>query len=121
MATRIGDMEVSYTSRGTCTYRLELWHDGLNKHCIIRGNEAAIVERKARLQAHDWEEKWVMARDREALRQERTQKKEHQESQKALTAERTAEAQAALGRHKRDTLPRRGETAAQPHRQGAWR
>jgi restriction system protein len=96
METRIGDMEVSYTSRGTRTYRLELWHDGLKKHRVISGNDAAIVERKARLQAHDWAERWVMAKNREALRQERTQKKEYQESQKALAAERTAEAQAAL-------------------------
>jgi restriction system protein len=96
METRIGGMEVSYTSRGTCTYRLELWHDGLKKHRVIRGNDAAIVERKARLQANDWSEKWATAQDREALRQERTQKKEHQESQRALAAERTAEAQAAL-------------------------
>ena len=96
MKTRIGDMEVSYMSRGTRTYRLELWHDGLKKHRVIRSNDAAIVERKARLQAHDWAEKWAMTQGREASRQERTQKKEHQESQKALAAERTAEAKAAL-------------------------
>jgi restriction system protein len=96
METRIGGMEVSYTSRGACTYRLELWHDGLKKHRVIKGNDASIVERKARLQVNDWAGKWAAAQDREALRQERTQKKEHQESQKALAAERTAEAQAAF-------------------------
>lgn len=96
MKTRIGDLEVSHTSRGGRTYRLELWHDGLKKHRVIKGNDQAIIERKAHLQVREWGEKWEAVLRREAIRRDKSRRKEHQEGQKALAAERTAEAQADL-------------------------
>lgn len=67
--TRIGPLELTYTARGLPRYRVELWHDGLNKHRIIEGPDPAVVMRKASLQAAEW-----------------------------LAEERTAEAQAELAR-----------------------
>jgi len=96
METRVGDLEVSYSARGARTYRLELWHPGLSKHRVIKGNEASIVERKVELQIEDWSQKWAAAERREESSRLRDNKKQQQEEQKELAAERTAEAQAEL-------------------------
>lgn len=58
METRLGNLEVSYSARGNPTYTLELWHDGLKKHRLIRGNSTSIVQLKAKLQIEEWEQKW---------------------------------------------------------------
>jgi len=93
METRFGNIEVSYTTRGIATYRLEMWHDGLKKHRVIKGNDSQIIERKARLQAYDWMEKWLITENKNLMREVKNQKKEYLESQKDLAAERTSEAQ----------------------------
>jgi restriction system protein len=96
METRVGDLEVSYTARGIPTYRLELWHDGLKKHRVIKGNDAAILQRKANLQAADWIEKWAVAERRAMFQQVLRNSKAHKEGQKTAAAERTSEAQTEL-------------------------
>ena len=89
MHVRFGEIEVSYSQRGNPTYRIELWHDGLKKHRLIRGSELDVVKRKAQLQTDEWMTKWDDTQAREAARVTR-------ESNKALAARRTAEAQATL-------------------------
>jgi restriction system protein len=96
METRVGDLEVSYTARGIPTYRLELWHDGLKKHRVIKGNDASIIQRKANLQAADWIEKWAVAERRAMFQQVLRNSKAHREAQKTAAAERTTEAQLEL-------------------------
>lgn len=96
METEVGDLEISHSSRGLLTYRIELSHPGLKKHRVIKGNEASIVRRKADLQVEDWSEKWAVAEQRGQLRERRHSQKQHHEAQKAAAAERTAEAQAEL-------------------------
>ena len=81
--------EVSYSARGHATHRIEMWHDGLKRHRQIRGSEYEVVERKAQLQAEEWESRWKAIKAKEA-----TQK--HQANQKAFAKERTREARAAL-------------------------
>ncbi len=49
MKTRIGQLFVKYSTRGIPTYSLELWHDGLKKHRLIRGESESIVNLKATL------------------------------------------------------------------------
>ena len=58
MKVRFSEVEVAYSARGNPTYRVEIWHDGLKKHRLIRGAELEVVERKAQLQAEDWQSKW---------------------------------------------------------------
>jgi restriction system protein len=89
MEVRLGEVEVSYSQRGNPTYRVEIWHDGLKKHRLIKGSEIEVIERKAQLQAGEWMAKWEQTQAREAARVAR-------EGQKAQAAERTEEAQAQL-------------------------
>jgi len=96
MDTRVSNLEVSYPRQGAPTYRLEVGHDGLNRHRVITGKDVAIVERKARLLVRDWAEKWEAKQEREAIRRENTRRKEHLDAQKPLAAERTSEARAEL-------------------------
>lgn len=96
MGVQIGEWEVSYSSRGNATYRLEMWHPELKKHRVLKGNEPSIIERKARLQAKDWDEKWAMAQEREAKKQEQQEQKAHIDAQKEAAAQRTTEAAAEL-------------------------
>ncbi len=87
--TRFGPLEVSVSTRGTRTFRLELWHEGLNKHRLVRGSDSDVVKRTAELQATEWERRWADRQSREGERHRR-------EASKALAAERTAEAGRAL-------------------------
>jgi restriction system protein len=98
MATRVGKLEVFYSSRGIPTYSVELWHDGLKKHRLIKGSDNAIVRRKADLQAAEWEEKWTQVSARDQDRRDKEGQKRQQEANKRLAAERTAEAQRELDR-----------------------
>ncbi len=87
MQVRFGDVEVSYSQRGNPTFRVELWHDGLKKHRLIKGSELDVVKRKAQLQVDEWTGKWKDVQAREAIRATR-------EDRKALAAKRTAAAKA---------------------------
>lgn len=96
MQTKVGELEVAYSSRGNRSYRIELWHPGLSKHRVIKGAESSIVERKARLQAAEWAEKWAAAQAREEKRQHLADKRAYIDAQKAEAHQRTTEANAAL-------------------------
>ena len=54
MDTRLGQIAVTYSARGIPSYSLELWHDGLKKHRLIRDGDRQVVQRKADLQAAQW-------------------------------------------------------------------
>ena len=98
MTSRVGQLEVSHSARGLPTYRLEIWHDRLKKHRVIKGPELHVVERKAELQIAEWEERWTQAASRERDRRGREGQKKEQEANKKLAADRTAEAQRELDR-----------------------
>ena len=96
MKVRFSEVEVAYSARGNPTYRVEIWHDGLKKHRLIRGSELEVVERKAQLQAEDWQSKWEWVKAKEVAQKAQADKKQYQENQKALANERTIEARANL-------------------------
>jgi len=89
MQTRLGQQEVSYSSRGIPKYSLELWHDGLKKHRLIRGETGAIVQLKAQLQADEWNQRWTSVHTRRLGLNAKEQRK-------AIAAAQTAEAQEEL-------------------------
>lgn len=60
MPTKFGVLMPTSTARGLIRYSLELWHDELNKHRIIRGESPSIVNMMATLQAQEWEERWTV-------------------------------------------------------------
>lgn len=96
MKTRLGKLSVKYSARGIPAYSLELWHDGLKKHRLIRGESESIIKLKATLQTEEWEKRWAVIDAREQERSQKAAGKRQQEERKALAAERTAEAQQEL-------------------------
>lgn len=96
MKTRLGQLSVKYSARGIPTYSLELWHDGLKKHRLIRGESESIVKLKATLQIEEWEERWAVADARDKERSQKAAGKRQQEERKALAVEQTTEAQQEL-------------------------
>ena len=96
MKTRIGRLEVSYSARGNPTYTLDLWHDGLKKHRLIRGDNQSIVQLKAQLQVEEWEQKWAEVSSRQQQRSERALGKRQQEERKTEAQDRTSDAQQEL-------------------------
>lgn len=91
-------MQVRYSARGIPSYQLEMWHDGLRKHRVIRGSDQDVIQRKAELQAAEWEDQWRAARERFAVRSAREDAKRALEDARAEAAKRTAEAQQELER-----------------------
>lgn len=96
MQTRIGTLYEKVSSRGVSSYSLELWHDGLNKHRMIRGESVAIVRMKASLQAEEWDQRWQALEERRLQKAQKTASRLQQEENKALAAEQTLEAQREL-------------------------
>ena len=85
-------MGVSYSARGNPTYHLELWHDGLNKHRVIRGENEYLVKQKARLQIAEWDERWAEASAKAAQRSIKAEGKRLQEERKLQAADLSAAA-----------------------------
>ena len=98
MKTRIGQLSVNYSARGIPTYILELWHDGLKKHRLIRGESESIVKLKATLQIEEWEVRWAVIDARERDRSQKLAGKRQIEESKSLAVERTTEARQELER-----------------------
>ena len=96
METRLGRLEVSYSARGNPTYTLNLWHDGLKKHRLLRGDSQSIVQLKAQLQVEEWQEKWGEVESKRLQRSERALGKQQQEESKSEAADRTTDAQQEL-------------------------
>lgn len=64
MDTRVEALQVTYSARGIPSYSIEIWHDELKKHRLIRGPEARVVQKKAELQVIEWDEKWADLKNR---------------------------------------------------------
>lgn len=54
MGAHSGQLEKTYNARGTASYRLEIWHDELNKHRLIIGPDPVLVQYKATWQLNEW-------------------------------------------------------------------
>lgn len=57
--TKFGELRVSQSARGSITVSLEVYHEGLHKHRLIRGPDGDVVKAKAFLQADEWNEAWA--------------------------------------------------------------
>jgi restriction system protein len=96
MEARIGDVRVNYSARGIATYQLELWHDGLNKHRVIKAESEYLVQQKARLQAAEWAARWLEVSDRARERDEKAQGRRLQDARKQHAADLTSAAATEL-------------------------
>lgn len=97
MNTRIGQMYPKYSARGLLlSYSVEIWHDQLKKHRLIRGETQSIVKLKANLQIAEWEERWAALNSKEQERTKKAAGKQQQEQRKAVAMDRTTEAEQEL-------------------------
>src|SRR5690606_19502629 len=86
---RIGTPETSYTARGLPRYSLEIWHDGISKYQVIKGESSYVVQQKAEAKLNQWQKQWE-------ARQAKEDAKEAIADSMELAEERTREAQLAL-------------------------
>lgn len=80
MSVRVSEMKVHYSARGIPTYLLELSHVGLRKHRVVKGNDSSIVQRKAQLQAKEWDDNWRAIELRESDKRKQIKRKETAEA-----------------------------------------
>jgi restriction system protein len=96
MQTRFDGIHVRYSARGIPSFYLEMWHDGLNKHRMIRGESEAVVKMKATLQTQEWESRWETIQTKNNALDAKMRGRQAVEQRKNLAVERTEEAQAIL-------------------------
>jgi len=96
MDARVGQMGVSYSARGIPTYHLELWHDGLNKHRIIKAESEYLVQQKKRLQLAEWSERWTDVSEKAKQRSMKAEGKRLQEERRLHAADQTTAATSEL-------------------------
>lgn len=96
MNVRIGAIGVNYSARGIPSYYLEMWHDGLNKHRVIKGESEYLVEQKVRLQAAEWDERWADSSEKARQRDMKAEGKRLLEERKLEAADLTAAASEEL-------------------------
>ena len=96
MTTRIGTPNVTRSARGNPTFYIELWHDGLKKHRLIKSSSTEVLQRKAELQVADWEDQWNKAEARTKSQATRDLRLQYQEDRKARAAARTQDARREL-------------------------
>ncbi|MEJ2710476.1 MAG: restriction endonuclease [Anaerolineales bacterium] len=75
------NMRISYTSRGNRRYEIEIWHDDLNQHKVIRGANQQEVKLKAIRKMEQWDQMAERKNNKE-LASERT--KDAQDDLEAL-------------------------------------
>jgi restriction system protein len=89
MTTKFGPIEVRHGARGSVSFSAEIYHDRLNKHRLIRGPDARVVQAKVDHQAAEWNALW--AKKAAAKRQMTVAERKKEEA-----ADRTSEAQRTL-------------------------
>lgn len=93
--SRHGNIETTYTGSGI-RYQVEVWHDGLSKYQIIRGDNEYVVGKKAQAKMAQWDEMWERKTAVEKARIERQLHAQNKEEKKQIALERTQEAQDSL-------------------------
>ena len=88
MTTKFGPVQVRYGARGSVSYSVEVYHQGLNKHRLIRGPDAQVVDAKMVHQAAEWNALWAkrVAAKRQMTRAER---RREEATDRASEAQRT--------------------------------
>ncbi len=77
-------------------YEKEIWHTGLGKHKVIKGNSKYLVEQMANSQLKEWEAMWEKKKAIQSRERARLAAAQEKEQKKALAIEATKEAQSAL-------------------------
>lgn len=104
---RRSELEVQFDRKGKPTYQLEIWHAGLAKHRVVRGDDKEIVLRKAELEVLGWQEKWKTQQELRLRQTEEERAANLKRSKLVLAARQTRSAQTELenlGRTLKHTL-----------------
>lgn len=100
MATEVGQLRVNFSSRGSESYSVEVSHQGLRKHRLVRGPDVHVVQTQVRLQVEAWDVLWAQkvsaARKTTKAYEAKEARRLHLERQKEEAADRTADAQGLI-------------------------
>src|ERR1700733_11179254 len=100
MKTPFGSVIVNHSPRGIATFLVEVFHDGLHKHSVLRAGDPEILANKSLALAQRWNTEWEKQSAAEQRIRRTFERKEarrlHVERQKEVESERTAEAQQLL-------------------------
>jgi restriction system protein len=77
-------------------WQIEIKHAGLHKYRVIKGETREIMQLRAQMQLHSWDEQWERVQATQKRRQAQLKAAYSKETKKHLAAERTGEAQKAL-------------------------
>ena len=77
-------------------WQIEIKHAGLHKYRVIKGETREIMQLRAQMQLHSWDEQWERVQATQRRRQAQLKAAYNKETKKHLAAERTGEAQKAL-------------------------
>ena len=80
---RVGEPTGAVSQSGVQTWRVEIWHEGLKRHRVLRAASLSELEHKASLLASDWEARWANLQKRESGKEEAAART--QEARDALT------------------------------------
>ena len=94
--SRVGSLRQTFTRSGLARYEIEVSHPELCKYQLIRGEEPQFVTARAAAKAAEWDVAWSKRSAIDAKRKQREGAARDAEAGRALAAERTQEAQAAL-------------------------
>jgi len=56
---RIGPLQTTFTARGLPRYRLEVWHDELNRYSMLRGDDPSALVSQAQARVAQWDATWT--------------------------------------------------------------
>ena len=90
--TIIGTITARTSARGRVPYEVEVSHPGLSKHRLIKGETFDIVDTKARMQAEEWDKRWITTSEREERRSQREESRQQALDRKEEADDRTQEA-----------------------------
>ena len=77
---KLGEFSVTHSRTGVPTYRVEIGHEGLNRHRLLKAPDIHELERKASLLATEWANRWLAIQkieDAKELAVERTEEAQH--------------------------------------------
>jgi restriction system protein len=77
-------------------WQCEIRHDGLHKYRVVRGQTREIMQLRADMQIHSWNEQWARVQSTRKKREAQLKAAYTKETRKNLAAERTKEAQKNL-------------------------
>lgn len=88
---------VSTSSTESGMWQIEIRHDGLHKYRVVKGATQQIAELRAEMQLRAWNEQWERVQGTRSRQVARLQSAYSKTAKKQLAADRTAEAESALG------------------------